>query len=416
MQMNDEKQFCSGRFVCGDQPYTKRIEFWVTRWTTRENGQSEWDHVPGLLFHRDDAGNFSMRGQAPPGRYRMNLDQSATLPSEPIDFEPGATNLVVAVDPGHPLAATVLVPEGAPWGALAARLVPAVPATAAAAAPKGGNGDRSWLQAAPDGNAASPRWHLQWPTMPAGSYALEVMVAASGAPIVRIDDVRVPAPAGGDPRLEDIDLRAVLRVVHARLLDSSGQLLPQASGFATAANAERERERWSVTFWDAEFTLLVPRTATDLLFVESEHRPTRVQCDADQLEVRLEGWSTIELAFANMPKLPDGLHVLASLRPIDPVTASCLSQWNDRTEFFPFAPSSSSGYVDGDKIVLPIGEGKYELSLDLCGHVSSPIPGASPNEFVATTRSAVITVPSAAWTKAIQETDAQTKASSGIRR
>jgi hypothetical protein len=252
--------------------------------------------------------------------------------------------------------------------------------------------------------------------MRAGTYALEVLVAASALPIVRIDDVRLPAPEGGDPRLEDIDLRTVLRVVHARLLDSSGELLPQANGFATAAVAEREHERWSVTFYDTQVRLLVPRTATELLFVESGHRPSRVQCDADQLEVRLEAWPTIEIGIANVPKLPDGLNVLASLRPIDPVTATCRSPWNDQMEFFQFAPSNSSGYLDGDKVVLPIGDGRYELSLDLCGHVSAPLPGATPREFTATTRSAVVTVPSEAWTKAIEETDAQTKASSGTLR
>jgi len=402
--LKDEPPFLAGRFVCGDQPFTKEVQCWVTRWVQNDSGGGDWQGFPGVLYHREDDGRFTFRGTTPPGRYQFAVDTNAVLPIDPIEFTPGTTDLVVQIDPGNPLAATVLVPEGSPWGVLAARLTPS-PGTSIPKQLEERLRAIAWNE-----NNSDARWNLQWAAMPAGSYALDLFVATGTEPILRIADIRVPVPPGGDPRLEDIDLRQALRIVKTRLLDPTGQLLENIDGFVTPANATADR--WSTIFYNAEFALLLPRAPTELLFVPGNHRPMRVFCDREQLDVKLESWPTIDVEVADLPKLPADVRVTVSLEPIDPVRTPYRTQWNDAAEFLPFATEWSFGWLEGNRTSMPIGEGKYRVVMRVAGdEFTIPLTGVTPAEILGSTRSVKLTAPADEWTRALREAEAHLKAS-----
>lgn len=400
--LHEEAPFCSGRLMSGDVPFTKKIECQVWHWIAGPDGRADWQPVPGARYHREEDGRFSFRGEAPPGRYRLTVEASLVLPMEPVEFSPGVTDLVVQVDPGHALAASVLLPDRTPWGSIGARLVATRGTTITP-----GLAERLWVTAWNE-NDGNPRWNLQWTALPAGTYTLELCAPTCGEPIVRIADLHVPGPANGDPRLEDIDLRQLLRVVRTRLLDAAGQPLENANGFVTPVNGA---DRWSCTFWSAEFPLIVPRTATELSIVTRDHRPTRVFCDGDRLDVKFEAWPSIEVEIADLPKLPDGAAAVVTLEPIDPVKTPYRTQWNDAGEFLPYATEASSSWLRESRGSMPIGEGKYTVSLRLEGpNCAFPLTGVAPTEILGNSRHVKITAPREEWERVMRELTAHMKA------
>ncbi len=79
-----------------------------------------------MLEHKDGLGGFTIRGPVVPGRHRLVVNSQKVLPVEPIEFVVGATDVVVQVDQGQSLAASVLLPERAPAEYVSAVLVPVV--------------------------------------------------------------------------------------------------------------------------------------------------------------------------------------------------------------------------------------------------------------------------------------------------
>src|SRR5436190_3571119 len=183
----------------------------------------EWQCVQDTLAHAAADGTFSVRGDVEPGRYRLVAGAQHVLPAAPIEFALGTRDLVVALDRGCRVAASVLLPAKTPEDTVLAHLVPATPLTDSDAL-------RDRLCASPTQDCKERR-DLSWQTVPAGTYTLELCSHAE-APLLRIPDVHVPGEDGGDPRLRDIDLRPLVQLVTLNVHGATGELLEQASGTA----------------------------------------------------------------------------------------------------------------------------------------------------------------------------------------
>lgn len=401
--------FCSGRFVNGDRPWTEKVSCWILQRRIDDAGKEQWSSVDAVQVHQDGTGRFSVRGEARPGRYRLQLDASSTLGAKTFDFEPGVTDLVVAIDPGHSLAATMLVPPATPWAALHAHLIPDTPDPT-------DTGDdtaaRYWQQPFSEGQNGQGRRHLQWPTLRAGTYTLEIAAAATNTVVTRIPGVRVPSGEPADPRLEDIDLRQAIRVVTARIVDASGKAPEYVSGMVTATEATAER--FGFQFNETEFPFVAPTTPVDLTFFFDEHRPTRVRCDGPTLDVRAEDWAKVEITFPGIPKLPDETNAAVALRPIDPETMPWRSQWNSPDKRMLRAPIEQMVGIEGGKASLSIGEGRYKVVLTLHrrGVTVNVATGDTP-EILATTGTTVVNVPEQAWQAALTKMELRLKARDG---
>src|SRR5262249_30794081 len=232
----------------------------------------------------------------PPGRYRLAFSDEGHRPIAPIDFTPGATGVVVQVDPGANLAATLLVPDHLPDG-IRGVLVPA--AAAVDVAPKDKPRRDVFTAEASDGSDAKRR-QLRWQALPAGTYTLEVRLWPATAPLLQISDVIVPPPEAGDPRLLDIDLTQAIEVLKLRFLDLSGAPL-QEDTEAIVLPLPAADEGLGHQIWGRGGRIAVRPGPIDLLVAVAGYRPQQLRGVRGEADVRLEKWPQIELVFPDLP-------------------------------------------------------------------------------------------------------------------
>jgi hypothetical protein len=138
--------------------------------------------------------------------------------------------------------------------------------------------------------------------LPTGRYRLEVLLEGFSDPVLTVDDVLVPAPPAGDPRLVDLDLRQVVRVQRCRVLDARSQPVearqlvllaqPQAEAMVQEALPSHEIDRG----------ILMPNRPVDVLVACRGHQPQTVVCSGEPIEVRLVPWPTVAL---ELPQIAD---------------------------------------------------------------------------------------------------------------
>jgi hypothetical protein len=237
----------------------------------------------------------------------MLTGQIAPMP--PHEFRVGESGLVLEVSTGNTLAARCGVPT---WlasmqlrGLLRRQGEPATRATAmeppSTFAVRRGNDDAT----------------LNWQLVPAGTYTLELVMLGVQAPLATLADVVVPQPTPGDPRLQTLDVRERVRVRTVRVVreptttNADGNtlvfVLPQAdpanwTGFATAGD---------------EIEIVAPPGPIELRVLRAGYRPVQTTANDDGITVRLEAWPSLELTFADLPPLPDGVTLHGSLRDVD---------------------------------------------------------------------------------------------------
>jgi hypothetical protein len=353
-----------------------------------------WRRVPNQLDHRDGAGAFTIRGTIAPGRYRLAANSERVLPIAPIEFALGAADVVVKIDPGHAVAASLLVPEKAPLDTLSVALVPA--ATIA------GNKSDDRFKRGIDSSRRG-RCDVRWASVPAGTYALEVRLTAVANPLLTIADVVLPAPAGGDSRLVDIDLRPLLRVLALALHDPDGKQLEDAGGIVFPAAQANPNEWQGHAFWGAPSLCLLPAQPYDLLVCVSGYRPMPVRGDSDRVDVRLDRWPTLTVRVPDVPALPDKARVQVALQPVEKSSVQYRAQWQsgELAEFLA-APRRSATVIDGAASV-PISDGLYTLRVSINGNRRShAFEGTEPQQVLSTAGEVTVTVPKEQWTKGIE--------------
>lgn len=399
----------AGRLMVGEEPFRRRVHIRVQREQPAEGRRPvRWNDLGELTQWADHRqGVFAIYGDMPPGRYRLQIWCGEALPIEPVEFPLGTKDLVVAVDTGTPLAASLLLPEKAPADQVQAKLVPTKPPVEPQPAPagEGRNRRKQELTTTPQPQSGE-RHDLQWPAVPNGSYTLELTLPTRKEPILTIPDVVVPPPEGGDPRLVDIDLRSALRKATIHVFDAEGKPAEHDMGVVFAFGLPEQSEWQGQIFHDNKVELLLPAGPADLLVAMRGYRPQRATCVGERLDVRLDPWPTIEVLAGGLQVPPDmQLHV--RLTPVADGNANNTryrAQWNSGSRSELMQPQTWWQEFENGRIKLPIGDGPFRLQLRLHGNNhGQQVEDVQPAQVLSTAGQVVVQVSDAAWKKAIAE-------------
>ena len=399
----------AGRLLAGEEPFRRRVHVRVQREFPGEGRrQPRWNDLGELTQWADHRqGVFAVYGDVPAGRYRLQVWCGEALPIAPIEFQPGTKDLVVAVDTGTPVAASLLMAEKMPTDQLQAKLVPTAPPVEPQPAPagEGRRGRKLELTTNPQLQSGE-RYDLQWPAVPNGSYTLELTLATRKEPILAITDVVVPPPEGGDPRLVDIDLRTALRKATIHLFDAEGKPAEQDMGVVFPFGLPEQSEWQGQVFHDHKVELLLPPGPADLLVTMRGYRPQRVACLGERVDVRLDPWPTVEL-IASTPAVPPGMQLQARLSPAADGNSNAgkyRAQWNSGGRSDLMQPQSWWQEFENGRVKLPIGDGPFRLQLLLSGNNhNQQLADVQPAQVLSTAGQVVVQVSDAAWKKAIAE-------------
>lgn len=398
-----------GRLVVGEEPFRRRVHLRVQREQAAEGRrQARWNDLGELTQWADHRqGVFTIYGDMPPGRYRLQVWCGEALPIEPIEFQLGTKDLVVAVDTGTPLAASLLLPEKAPTDQVQAKLVPTKPPVEPQPAPAGEGRNRRKLELTTTPQPQSGERHdLQWPAVPNGSYTLELTLPTRKEPIFTIPDVVVPPPEGGDPRLVDIDLRGALRKATIHMFDAEGKPTEQDMGVVFAFGLPEQSEWQGQIFHDNKVELLLPTGPADLLVAMRGYRPQRIACLGERVDVRLDPWPTIELLASGL-QVPPGMQLQARLTPVADGNANAgkyRAQWNSGNRSDLMQPQTWWQEFENGRVKLPIGDGPFRLQLMLRGNDhGQQLADVQPAQVLSTAGQVAVQVSDAAWKKAIAE-------------
>lgn len=359
------KLVVAGRLVTGEQPCKLPVQPMIERHEVVEGRpEPRWRSQRDFQYVKAEEGHFEYRGEAAPGRYRLRFDSNHHLPVEPIEFAIGTKDLVVRIDAGAPLAASVLLPKDSPEGLRAVLVADGTPAVVVEPLNWRQGSDRHTTQpwAQPDG-----RYQLQWRSIAPGTYTLQLQLWGEKEPLASIAGVQVPGPEGGDGRLVDIDLRSLLRVATVRLFDQNGQALDSYDGALFPFGQDPEKMWLGYDVQGSATRLLLRTQPLELLVCRRGFRPLQIHCAGETTEARLDPWPTVEIVFDGLPELPKETTLFAQLAPRDVREAKYRSLWNDgdRSELMT-VPGRGIKVAEG-RARVPIGDGPHDVKLSVGG-------------------------------------------------
>ena len=294
-------------------------------------------------------------------------------------FTPGQEDLVVPVVLGAGLWATVLLPHELPYG-LFGHLLSAPDA-------EWNPWHEAWPQPHDRGVEA-----LHWRDITPGRYTLELRLDGVAKPLLSIADVEVPGPAGGDPRLLGIDLRPLVQVVTVRVAAAAPftDRLARATIQLPIAQQRPVGREFRVVGGVAR--CLLPAGPRDL-FVRCPGLQTVALTGVQgEVTVALQPWPEVQLTFPDLPALPTGVTVTASLFVDDNTIALHELQPDERREL-------SNGTVK-----LGVGPGSQRIRLTLEGPTGyAKVEPAPERRIRSDSGYAEIRVDPAAWQRAVEQ-------------
>ena len=323
-------------------------------------GEELWELVHGLAQVLLPDGTFELRGVVRPTRHRLFVRAGRHLPVTPREFRVGTNDLVVPIGMGHTVAANCVVPPGVDTKLLRGVLRQQTTNSGA---------DRVEARATAGGKADAPV-ELQWAALPAGTYSLDVSAAGQLRPFVTIDDIAVPQPAGGDPRLRAIDLSAVARALRVRLAVAGVESVV-ASGSSSQTSLvfvlpQADDNDWlAVDVRGDEAVLPVPPGRVELLVLRPGCQPCEVAGAEGEVLVTLQPWPTVDLTFPELPPLPSGMQLLVSVHSTVTKARPSGRRFRSEARSGPldawYAPGGEFVPVVETTARVPIGDGPHQL-------------------------------------------------------
>lgn len=393
-----------GRVTRDGDPYAGPCRIVALREHVVAGQLPTWGNVHDAHGFVDAAGDLVVHGTITADRHLLRVFAPRTRQDAAIFFMPGAADVLVDLSSAHDLAARVRTPIGASPHSIVAWLVPL-----AASGQPSTDADQ-WLAAELE-HGSDARIDARWERVRHGRYVMRLCLDAAEAPVHVIEDVLVPPPPGGDPRLADIDLRPTTRVVTLTLCDGVGTPRAGSEGVVLAGRRPAARPWRGIAFGWPEPSLLLPSGPYDLLVCERGSRPCSVRGDASEVSVRLEAWPTVTVRLADAPPLDGVARVIARLDPIAPaVGADVWQAQSQRGELADLLqPRRRDARFEDDVVQLPIGDGACALSLRLEAIVRSPgaaartaaLAGVQPATILPSMRAVEVRAPAAAWQAAI---------------
>lgn len=376
-----------GTVHAGGEPYLGEAGFDIEQWTP--DGWSSFYEVYSFV---DQKGGFELRGDAPPGRYRLTCSSEDCLPSAPVEFQHGQQDVVVAMTRGGQLAAGVLVPPGTDSDHVTLRLVPEG---------RPAEEDEQWRLRAATDLTDRERWLARWLALRAGRYTLEAGFFGQ-PPAVRVEGLEVPGPAGGDPRLAEIDLRGVTRRVLVHVRDEEGQLLEDCYGAIFIGERAPGGDWQGLPFYGGTARIRVPTGATpELLVTAHGRRPATVVARGDAVDVRLLAWPTVVLQFANGADLPAGATLHVALEPQRQEERMWRDPWSPEPLGELLQPGTFEVEVTNGRVELPIGDGLHRLRVSISGEQGGhPIEHFEPREILPNAGEVTVRIAPEAWQRA----------------
>ncbi len=366
----------AGRMAFDVPPSIQRVWFQIEALDERRgrNGEERWSRVESLTKSQQPDGRFEVRGQTKPTRHRLMFPSRDHLPVAPIEFRIGQDDLVVPVVVGSTVAATCLLHDGAPSHLIRGVLVPGFEPLAEHRSRDHNVFGRGNRYQATSWGVDEGRSRLRWTGLPPGTYTLQITAVGLVAPLATIEDLVLPLPDGGDPRLIDIDLRGAMRLLEVQL----GNVPPQVEGHGSSqvllfAMPQADEQSWQgLQFQEQKVQLPVVPGPLELMVLGGDCRPQRVQLSAEQVaagkvKIDLRPWPTVELLVPGVPELPEGvsLHVYcagpaSAARDTRRFTAMGYSGGLDG-----YFDVQGHGVVENGRVTLPIGDGTRRIGVYL---------------------------------------------------
>lgn len=361
----------------------------IERFSPQDSPDNPWQHHAQAKVDAA-TGTFELRGDATPARLRAKVHSFHLLPGDAVEFDSGAKDLVLEARRGFPLAASILLPDAARADMLTCRLVAKIASPA--------TDDR--LQAWPL-HVQGQLHHLFWGALPAGSYKLTI--AATGSVVTEIPDIVLPLPADGDPRLVDIDLRQLLRVVSLRVSGADSQQGEDAISFAVSVRDEAS-DNHAIDYGYRALELLLPRRPVQALVIAEGHRPHALRIDREDVEVKLDGWQKLTVRVADIPT--DARDMTLHLQLLGPDTDQVLQRMQQlgfEDDPAMLSPTFSQWTFDGDTARVLIGDGPHRVQLSASRDDGwLELDAVSPAVIHPTTGVVTLRVPPTQWQQAIE--------------
>ena len=315
LHFGGEPLVCGGRL---DGFETKLYGAWLVleqEAADRSTGAVRWRSLVQPKVGLGEDGVFMARGRIEPGRYRLRITAREYLPVAPIEFALGQGDLVVPMREAASLQCECLLPADTDRRLLAFDLVGG-PARRWIPEDEERNGIPADNRRASVGGSDAAAATCRWLAVEPGIYTLRVTLRGSSEPLLEVADVAVPLPAGGDPRLQPLDLRASLRHVDLRLLDARGQDLSRAA--MVFVQPQADPQRWcGARVSGRPAKLPLPMRAQTILVASEGCRPTTAVVPADVVEfaMRVDPWPRVEIALADPAVIPEGLQLSIHAQP-----------------------------------------------------------------------------------------------------
>ena len=302
VQLMPEQTLLAGRLACEAGVTVTRVHLELHRqqdgrWSQDWNLQPEWS----------DDGAFSFPGSATPGeRMRLVVGSGSYLPVEPIDCKVGDTGLEIPLRAAGSVNATFLVDDDVPPQLLTlfCRRTDAEPDAGAQMFER--------MQSRMLGEAQDGRFSKQWTGLVPGTYRLSVHCQGSAAAIAELPGLEVTAGECEDPRLDEVDLRGLVRVLEIRATAADGSPIVDGDSFVVVRGGGLQSPGYHLGRGVARIAISAP---VDLIVFAAGHEAATVQAvttsQAIPLRAAREARLQVELPLA----LPDGLRLELELRP-----------------------------------------------------------------------------------------------------
>lgn len=354
------------------QPFEVRLAVYLVE---QVEANDLWQDAEGNFVVPAELGAALPTG---PGALQVQVRGKDVGPRVP--FTPGQQDLVVPVVLGAGLWATVLLPHELPYGLF------------------------GHLRSTPD--AEWNPWHRAWPEphdrgvealhwrdITPGRYTLELRLEGVAKPLLSLADVEVPGPAAGDPRLLGIDLRSLVQVVTVRVAAAApftDRLARATLQLPIPQQPPTGRTEFRVV--DGVARCLLPAGPRDLFVRCPDLQTVALAGVQGEVTVVLQPWPEVQLTFPDLPALPAGVTVTASLAVDADTLALHELQPNERRE------------ISNGTAMLRVGPGSHRIRLTLQGPVGSAEVEPAPDRRIRSDSGyAEIRVDIAPWQRAVEQ-------------
>ncbi len=278
-----------------------KVDRWGNPYAPEDGDDFQWWILNDLQAQGDQKGRFEARGSVDPGVLALVISKRGYLDSDLVPFSPGDREVRIVLRSEGVVTGRVLLDEGIPPSWIF------VEVEAHEGAPQvwwsGSDTFTPRARLAEDGS-----FHV--PNLLPGPSAVHVRPWRDAEPLVTIGDVMIEC--GGtnrDPRLQEIDLRGLLRHIEIEAVGSSGAV--PVEGHMAILDAPVEDETMPhIALEQGRASFVTRMPSVDLVVHAIGYRPARLESVSDDTKVVLRPGIPVRVRLPSSIELPDPPHVL----------------------------------------------------------------------------------------------------------